>query len=314
MPISFADIPKLFKKDKSVEEALKRYHKVVEKREKPKFRILGKELLLEKVKEAENILNACRFCERRCGANRQRWEKGYCQLGREMQISSFFEHHGEEQFFMPSFSVFFWSCNFNCQYCQNFKISQRKEAAHNIKEQELAETIDEHALTCKNLSLTGGEPTLQIHNILKTLSEVKSDIPVILNSNFYMSEETLHLLIDVVDVYLSDFKYGYNECAERLSKIPNYVEIVKRNHLLAAQDSELVIRHLVLPGHIECCTKPILDWISLNLGKKVIVNLMDQYKPEHKSSLYREINRYLEPKEFKEVVDYAKKKKLNVIY
>jgi putative pyruvate formate lyase activating enzyme len=44
----------------------------------------------------------------------------------------------------------------------------------------------------------------------------------------------------------------------------------------------MIIRHLVLPNHLECCTKPILKWIAENLPlDRVLVNIMEQYRPEY---------------------------------
>jgi uncharacterized Fe-S radical SAM superfamily protein PflX len=91
-----------------------------------------------------------------------------------------------------------------------------------------------------------------------------------------MSEISMDILKNIMDVYLTDWKYWNNECAERLSKVKNYLEIIRRNHDLAFKDSKMVIRHLVLPNHFECCTKNILKYISDNYGEKVIVNIMDQ--------------------------------------
>ncbi len=48
----------------------------------------------------------------------------------------------------------------------------------------------------------------------------------------------------------------------RLSNIPDYMEVVGRNHQMAWQAGEMIIRHLVLPNHVECCSKPLLKWIS----------------------------------------------------
>ncbi|GAH60438.1 unnamed protein product, partial [marine sediment metagenome] len=53
---------------------------------------------------------------------------------------------------------------------------------------------------------------------------------------------------------------------------------------------EICIRHLVMPGHIDCCSKPILEYIAKELPKAV-VNIMGQYRPQYRSSLYKEINR-----------------------
>ena len=96
--------------------------------------------------------------------------------------------------------------------------------------------------------------------------------------------------------------------------IRDSTEIVKRNHVLAFRDSDLVVRHLVLPGHIECCSKPVLDFIAENFGKGVIVNIMPQYRPEYRAYRYRNLNRALTNEEFKAVLDYAEKLGLRFIY
>jgi putative pyruvate formate lyase activating enzyme len=107
-----------------------------------------------------------------------------------------------------------------------------------------------------------------------------------------------------MDVHLTDFKYGNDNCARRLSKIPNYTKIVERNHILARQSAEMIIRHLVLPGHIECCTRPVLSWIAENLDD-VKVNVMGQYRPEHRASEYEEIARGLKMKEYQSALAIA---------
>jgi putative pyruvate formate lyase activating enzyme len=300
-----------------MEQILKNYKNILAGDKLPKFQIAKKKSLLnQKTKEAFSILKSCELCERKCKINRLKGEKGWCQAGREMLISSYFDHYGEEFFLVPSFTIFFWSCTFSCVYCQNWTMSQRFEKPTIISEKELAKIIDAHS-HCKNVNFVGGDPTPQLPFILKTLKDVKSNIPVVWNSNFYMSEKSMAILKDLVDIYLSDFKYGNDKCAERLSGIKNYTRIIKRNHLLAAKDAELVIRHLVLPSHIECCSKPILKWISQNLKDKAIVNIMDQYRPEYKAfqypKKYPEINHPLNSSEFNEVVDYAKKLELNFI-
>lgn len=296
---------------------LKNYFAILESKKEAKFQIAKrKSLLAKKIKQANKILESCELCERKCYVNRTAGQKGYCQILDKMRVSSWFIHWGEEAFLIPSFTIFFSSCTFRCAYCQNWTISQRYEMPKEVTEQDLAKIIDKHNY-CKNVNFVGGEPTPQLPFILKTLSHVKANMPVIWNSNFYMSEKTMGLLKDIVDIYLSDFKYGNDKCAKRLSNISNYITIVKRNHLLAAQDSDMVIRHLVLPSYIECCSKPILKWIAKNLSKKVIVNIMDQYRPEflvlREPEKYKEINRLLERKEFQKVVDYAKGLDLNFI-
>ena len=123
----------------------------------------------------------------------------------------------------------------------------------------------------------------------------------------------MNILNGIVDMHLSDFKYGNNECALRLSKVPNYFDVCSRNHLIATKNTEMTIRHLILPNHVECCTKPILNWIHNNIRDKVIVNIMDQYRPEYKAHEYPDINRSLTREEIKEAINYAEELSINYI-
>jgi putative pyruvate formate lyase activating enzyme len=131
------------------------------------------------------------------------------------------------------------------------------------------------------------------------------NVPVVWNSNTYYSEETARLLAGFADVYLLDFKYGNNECAEKISNAPNYWEVCTRNHLYAMKHGELIIRVLVLPGHLECCAKEILNWIAENLGKNTRTNVMFQYRPEWKAHEVPELRRRLTTEEMQRAVQLA---------
>jgi putative pyruvate formate lyase activating enzyme len=84
------------------------------------------------------------------------------------------------------------------------------------------------------------------------------------------------------------------------------MEVVGRNHKMAWQAGEVIIRHLVLPNHVECCSKPLLKWISQNLGLEVVLNIMGQYHPVYNVQEYEEISRLPFSSEIWEVVQYAR--------
>lgn len=271
-------------------------------------------LLDLKIKLTEEIMRSCELCERKCHVNRIKEEKGLCGVGNECLLSSEFIHMGEEAHVTPSHCLFFMGCNFRCQYCQNWSISQWYEQGYRIEPKELAIRIERRRKEgARNVNLVGGEPTPNLLWILKALKYCKTNVPIIWNSNFYMSEKTMQILEGIIDMYLSDFKYGNDECALRLSKVPNYFETCARNHSVAAEKAEVTIRHLILPNHIECCTKPVLKWIAENIGEKTIVNLMGQFRPEFKSNQYPEINRLISKREMKEAIALAKQLNLNFI-
>ncbi len=258
---------------------------------------------------AWKILENCRFCERKCGVNRVDGQKGVCKLGKEARISSIFIHVGEEPELVPSYTIFFSRCNFMCVYCQNWDISQRTTGVI-MSPIEVALAIEEHWNNhqIRNVNWVGGDPTPNIHFILDVLINLEASVPQVWNSNFYNSIEALKILDGIIDLWLPDFKYGNNECALRLSKVPKYFDVVTRNFKIVNNNGdEILIRHLVLPNHLECCTRPILRWIKENMDlSHVRVNVMAQYRPEYQAHKYPDISRRLRREEFLEAITYAK--------
>lgn len=258
-----------------------------------------------KVKIAEKIFKNCHFCERRCYIDRN-VDIGACNVLKP-KIASEFMHMGEEAPLVPSHTIFFAGCNFECIYCQNWDISQFANKGMEIEEGKLAKIIDlRRKEGSRNVNFVGGDPTPNLLYILKTMNLSKENIPVVWNSNFYMSNEAMKLLDGFADLYLSDFKYGSSDCAQRLSGVPDYWDIVTRNHKMAKESGDMIIRHLVLPNHVECCSKPILKWIKDNLGENTIVNIMGQYRPVYRAAECKEIAKYPDPEEIKEARNYAR--------
>jgi putative pyruvate formate lyase activating enzyme len=143
--------------------------------------------------------------------------------------------------------------------------------------------------------------------------------PQLWNSNFFMSEEAMRILRSLMDAWLPDFKFGPGKCALDLSRTPWYWDTVTNNLKLVHEWGEnFIIRHLIMPNHVECCTKPVLDWIATNM-QQVPINIMDQYYPDNicdpSSSKfrerYREIARLPSKEEIIRSYRYAKELGLN---
>jgi putative pyruvate formate lyase activating enzyme len=261
-----------------------------------------------KIEIANRIVQSCRFCTRQCGVNRLISGLGYCGCGNAIAVSSIFAHMGEEPELVPSGTIFTMGCTMRCRHCQNWTISQWKEDGTEYTPEELAKEIEQLRLSgCRNANLVGGEPTPWLKQWLETFKHVAVTVPVVWNSNSYYSEETARLLAGFVDVYLLDFKYGPGDCAERISDASKYWEVCTRNHLEARKYGELIIRVLVLPGHLECCTKPIVNWIAESLGAETRVNLMFQYRPEWRAHEIPELRRKLSKEEMEKAVLLAKR-------
>ncbi len=272
------------------------------------------------VELVNRMLTHCNFCRWNCRVNRVDGKKlGVCKLGTRSNVSSFFHHRGEELVFRGvggSGTIFFSSCNMRCLFCQNGDISRDKDRGIAFTPRQLATAAVLLRLEgCHNINFVGGDPTIHLHTIVNAInyldqlkleekdiryvSRVKADyfvsydlrakeayydgefnVPLLWNSNFYMSDETMRILRTIIDIWLPDFKFGNNKCALRLSRTPRYFETVAKNHKLIYDWGEsFVIRHLIMPNHVECCTKPIFQWIKENIPN-ALINVMDQYHPD----------------------------------
>ncbi len=260
-----------------------------------------------KIEIAERIFRNCHFCEHRCMVDRS-GERGICGVG-NAAIASEFMHYGEEPMLVPSHTIFFSGCNFNCVFCQNWDISRQQRGIY-IEPEKLASVMEIRG--GKNVNWVGGEPTPNLSYILKTLRRCRENIPQVWNSNMYCSIEAMKLLDSIIDVYLTDFKYGSDECALRLSKIKDYWITVTRNHVLAYRQGDVIIRHLVMPNHVECCSFQVLEWIAENMADST-VNIMGQYHPEYTACKHEEINRMVTPEEYNMACKYGRKLGLNIV-
>ena len=233
---------------------------------------------------AYRLASPCRLCERRCMAERAQGRRGACRLDLDTYVHSAFLHLGEEAPLVPSGTIFYGGCNFTCVFCQNWDVSQwHAREGTRVTPRMLAEIQDKLAARgARNINHVGGDPVPSIHTIIDSMRHATHWKPQLWNSNMYMTSEALELLADLIDIWLPDLKFGNNKCALRLAATPNYWEVTTRNIKTAAQHGDMIIRHLVMPDHLECCTKPVLKWIAENLPKhKIIVNVMSQYTPDN---------------------------------
>ena len=266
-------------------------------------------------------LERCNICPHKCQVNRIKGQIGKCKSGNKVKIALYSIHNFEEPCISGkngSGTIFFSNCNLNCVFCQNYEISQLGQG----KEFEISELADiiikEQEKGVENINLV--TPTSYIIQIAESIKIAKGKglkIPIVYNTNSYENIESLKLLDGLVDIYLPDLKYYYNKLGKRYSNVDNYFEIATNAILEMYRqvgnvqiDSNgilqkgVVIRHLVLPNHIEN-SKKVLKWIKENLDNKVFVSIMAQYFPTYKAKNIEKINRKLTKKEYQEIMEYV---------
>ncbi len=269
-----------------------------------------------KVKIAKKIIQKCHFCERRCHVDRTIGDVGFCRLADNSVVTSAFLHIGEEPPLIPSGTIFFVGCTFQCKFCQNWSISQKWGSINDLNEgyfvtpvslSKIMENIARKG--ARNINWVGGDPTPNIHTILEALTHFQVNIIQLWNSNMFVSSEGMELLLDVMDFWLPDLKFFENEFAYEMTKAKNYTEIATRNIKMAYDNGfhEMIVRHLVMPGRIEADTLLVLDWCASNV-ERAFVNIMAQWRPEHKihgNPRYQSLDKRVTSREVDQARRYA---------
>ena len=223
-------------------------------------------------------------------------------------------HRWEEPALSPggkSGAVFFGGCTLKCRYCQNIAISAAP-VGKPTSSPELRQIFEDLvAQGAENIDLV--TPTQYLPTILPAL-EPKLPVPVVYNCGGYESVDTLRALEGKIDIYLPDLKYADNALAKGLSGISDYFEVTARAITqMVAQVGPVqwlgdkvvkgvIIRHLILPGHIENSLK-VLDWIGEHFAPgQVLVSLMRQYTPM--GSLPAPMDRRITEEEYESVLSW----------
>ncbi len=233
----------------------------------------------------------CRLCPRECGVDRSAGERGFCRCPDTALVAKTMLHHWEEPALAlsgGSGAIFFGGCTLGCRYCQNLAIS-RAPTGTPTDSAALREAMERLiAQGAENIDLV--TPTQYLPTILPALTP-KLPVPVVYNCGGYERVETIRALAGLVDVYLPDMKYADGTLAQALSGAEDYFPVAARAiREMVAQVGcvqwegarvrrGVIIRHLILPGHIENSLK-VLDWIGQTFRSgEVLVSLMRQYTP-----------------------------------
>ena len=265
------------------------------------------------------LLNKCMICPRECGVNRNNKELGYCKASNNIKIGGYHLHMWEEPIITGkkgSGTIFFSYCNLNCIYCQNYEISNNNQGEEITIDRLIEIMIELQEKGASNINLV--TPTHYIPQLIEAISIAKKkglNIPIVYNTSGYEKKESIKLLSGNIDIYLPDFKYFNNELG-KYSKVNNYFEMASKSleemfnqigKCIYDNDNNLkkgiIVRHLVLPGHIED-SKKIIKYLYDKYKNNIIYSIMNQYTPIKKLE-FNNLNRRVSNKEYEEVINFA---------
>ncbi len=269
-----------------------------------------------------SVYNNCTLCPRECNVDRAK-SVGFCGQNDNIRIARADLHFWEEPCISGtkgSGTVFFSGCTLRCCFCQNHEVSWDNKG-YGISTEGLAEIF----LTLKdkgahNVNLVS--PTPHVPKIIEALDMVKDrlDLPIVYNCGGYESVETVKMLDGYVDVYLPDFKYFDDDIALKFSKCTNYssvaVAAIKEMFKQVGKpvfDEEgiikkgVIVRHLVLPNYRKDSIA-VVNEISKNfMSDEILLSVMSQYVPMHKSFEYKELSRRVSTFEYNSVLNEVQK-------
>lgn len=243
--------------------------------------------------------------------NRTAGEKGYCGLDDKAHCFREMLQWAEESVLIPSHHVYFAGCNLHCDFCTVAEWNEQPLNVDALDEDWLLDRIEHRQRHgARNVNLLGGEPSVSLPAILRLLSRMRIPARVVWNSNMYYNECVGDLLHGLIDICLADLKCGNSRCAEALLGAGDYLDVVRRNICLAAEHTDLIVRHVILPGHAECCLEPTLKWLAAEApGAKV--SLRGDYIPP--AQAVAAPKDYMTDHEVRRAVDRARELGLNVI-
>ena len=248
-----------------------------------------------------------------------------------IRIANYYVHKGEEACISKrnGSGVFVFSgCNLRCCYCNIYRSSQMGEG-YPVDVQDLSKIFLEYqSQGCNNLNLVNIGKYKS--NIIRALLRAKQDglrIPVVCNSSGYESLDILNDLKGLIDIYLVDFKYGDNLAGLKYSGVADYFDVATRAVYEMYQqvgetvldDNEVLIkgilvRHLILPGHIENAKQVIDALHHCGFSQKMFLSILGQYMPEYRACEFPELTRRVTDAEYEIVVEYARNKGMRLVW
>ncbi len=240
----------------------------------------------------------CCLCARRClisnGAS------GFCQVRKNEEGSLFTLNYVKAvsagidpiskkplSHFNPGsqvMSIAAAGCNFRCQFCDNWMISQDHEVAgRSFPPEDVIRYARDKS--CQGISYTYTEPTIYMEYAYDTAKLARqSGFFNTFVTNGYMTPEAVRTVAPVLDAATVDFKGGGDPDFYRsVSAVPNVEAIYEALKELKLNGVHVEITNLIVPkiGDSLEHIKDMATWIVNYLGKDTVFHLL-RFHPDYK--------------------------------
>lgn len=245
----------------------------------------------------------CFLCARRCFIAKDK--RGFCQVRMNVDNKLYTLNYGrliavnvdpiEKKplfHFYPgstSLSIAAQGCNFRCQFCDNWQISQtvngeaEKTEGEEYTPEEIVRLAEKNK--CKSISYTYTEPTIFFEFAFKIAKLAhRSNILNTFVTNGYMSDEAIKKISKYLDAATVDFKASADpEFYENFMSVPDVEPIFASLKRMKKQRIFIEITNLIVPqigDDVDKCRK-LAERITTELGSDIPFHIL-QFHPSYK--------------------------------
>ncbi|MGQ9701196.1 MAG: radical SAM protein [bacterium] len=266
--------------------------------------IKRKAIIKNIIKAIKEEYRSCRLCPWQCGVNRLEDSRGICGVGKDSEVFNTTVLVYENSEIAPTYAIYFAGCSLQCLFCSavnentqvkscaKLKTKSQRSISQQQKNYSRAEIKTDfmevekkfvkrikreiEQTKPKTISFIGGEPSVHLLTIFELIDKLESNLPLVFYSNMYFQPKIRQILKEWFEYLIVDIHYGNDRCAKDISRAKHYFKTVTEN--IIALQKKLILRHLLLPGHVECCYKRIIDWMAMEIPEKPLY-LLTNYFP-----------------------------------
>ena len=175
-------------------------------------------------------------------------------------------------------------CNFRCEFCQNWEISQEGNiSGENLQPEKVVELAKQQS--CSGISYTYTEPTIFFEYAYDTarLSHQKGLFNTFV-TNGYMTSEAVKTISPFLEAATVDFNgSGDKDFYREFSSVPSVEPIYECLQEIKRHNIHIEITNLVIPriGDSMERLRELAGWIKTNLGEDTPLHLL-AFRPEYK--------------------------------
>ncbi|MCW4018640.1 MAG: AmmeMemoRadiSam system radical SAM enzyme [Candidatus Bathyarchaeota archaeon] len=175
-------------------------------------------------------------------------------------------------------------CNFRCQFCDNWMISQEKEiAGKDFPPSEIVKAAKQR--NCQGIAYTYTEPTIYMEYALDTAKLAhEAGLFNTFVTNGYMTPEAVRTIAPYLDAATVDFKAGGDpDFYKNFSAVPEVGHIYEALKELKLQGVHIEITNLVIPkmGDDREKISKLAEWVKNYLGEDTPFHLL-RFHPDYK--------------------------------